>query len=182
MRKPESSSLINPEKIKNIKMLILDVDGILTNCQIWYDSSGEWRRTFSIRDGVGIKQLIESGYQLGIITGSKSQDIRARAEVLGFQHFYEGALNKIPAYEQIKDKTKLDDSEIAYMGDDFFDIPLLDKVGFAATVPDAMEQVFPHVHYITKRPAGNGAVREVCDFIAQFGALAEHQGDMKGPK
>ena len=182
MTSHKTTSQINPEKVKKIKMLILDVDGIMTDCRIWFDADGEWRRTFSIRDGVGIKRLIESGYQLAIITGSKSKDIRARAEALGFQHFFEGALNKIPAYEQIKSKTQLQDSEIAYMGDDFFDIPILEKVGFSATVPDAMEEVFAHVHYVTKRPGGNGAVREVCDVIAAHGALSQGGVMTKGLK
>lgn len=180
MTSPEPMKQISMDKLKKIKMLILDVDGVMTDCRIWYDADGEWRRTFSIRDGVGIKRLIEAGYQLGIITGSRAKDIRERAKSLGFQHFFEGALNKMPAFEEIKLKTHLNDSEIAYMGDDFFDIPLLERVGFAATVPDAMEQVLPHVHYITKRPGGNGAVREVCDFIWQHGALSGTQEKVKG--
>ncbi len=177
MANQRPTSNVKIEDIQKIKMLILDVDGIMTDCRIWLDSDGEWRRTFSIRDGVGIKRLIEAGYELAIITGSKSKDIRTRAEVLGFQHFFEGALNKIPAYEELKKKTQLQDSQIAYMGDDYFDIPILEKVGFSATVPDAMEEVFSHVRYVTQRPGGNGAVREVCDIIFTHGALAERSGD-----
>jgi 3-deoxy-D-manno-octulosonate 8-phosphate phosphatase (KDO 8-P phosphatase) len=163
------STPINIEKLKSIKMLVLDVDGILTDCKIWLDSNGQWKRFFSIRDGVGIKSLIEAGYQVGIITGSKAEDIRSRVQILGIQYFYEGALDKVPAFNDLQKKSGLLPSEMAYMGDDFFDIPVLQKVQFAATVPDAMEDVFQSVHYVTHRPAGHGAVREICDYILKYG-------------
>ncbi len=157
-------------RLQKIKMLILDVDGILTDCRIWMDTNGEWRRFFSIRDGVGLKRLIESGYKVALITGSKAEDIRARVKSLGIHYLHEGNLDKEPAYLDVKNKSGLVDSEIAYMGDDYFDLPILRAVGFAATVPDAMEKVKTSVHYITARPGGNGAVREVSDYILEYGA------------
>lgn len=160
-------------RLKNIKMLILDVDGILTDCKIWMDSSGEWRRQFSIRDGLGIKRLIESGYKIALITGSKAEDIQSRAKSLGIHYLYEGSLEKETAFADLQAKSGIKPTEMAYMGDDDFDIPLLKAVAFAATVPDAMEEVQEIVHYITKRPAGNGAVREVCDFILKYGNLSK---------
>jgi len=150
-------------------MLVLDVDGILTDCRLWMDSNGQWKRIYSVRDGVGIKALIESGYKVAIITGSTAEDVRSRAKMLGINYFYEGALDKLPPFDDLQKQSGIKPSEMAYMGDDFFDIPLLKKVQLSATVPDAMEEVLEAVEYVTKRPAGNGAVREVCDYILKYG-------------
>ena len=149
----------------------MDVDGVLTDCRVFLDSNGQWKRMFSIRDGYGITRLMESGYQTGVITGSKAEDIEKRVQVLKIQHFYQGSLHKEPAFDEILKKTGLADKEIAYIGDDLFDIPILKRVGFAATVSDAMEEVLSKVDYVTKRPAGNGAVREICDLIIKMGAF-----------
>ncbi|GIL18011.1 MAG: 3-deoxy-D-manno-octulosonate 8-phosphate phosphatase [Oligoflexia bacterium] len=160
-------------RLRKIKLLALDVDGVLTDCRVFLDSSGEWRRLFSIRDGYGLKRLIEAGYKTAIITGTRAQDIRERAKALGIHYFYEGHLNKGPVLDELAKEASLNLSEIAYMGDDIFDVPVLQKVGFAASVPDAMDEALKVSHYITRRPAGNGAVREICDFIVQYGAFAE---------
>lgn len=166
---------IDKQKLLKIKMLALDVDGILTDCRIWYDGQGQWRRFFSIRDGAGIKRLIDHGYQLAIITGSQSEDIRERAKSLKIHYFFEGALDKVPSFQKLIEQSKLKPEEIAYMGDDYFDIPLLKDVGFSATAPEAMPEVIDVVDYVCQRPGGNGAVREVCDLIFQFGALTGEQ-------
>lgn len=166
---------IDKQKIQKIKMLALDVDGILTDCRIWYDGQGQWRRFFSIRDGAGIKRLIDHGYQLAIITGSQSEDIRERAKSLKIHYLFEGALDKVPSFQKLIEQSKLKPAEIAYMGDDYFDIPLLEKVGFSATVPEAMAEVISVVDYVCRRPGGNGAVREVCDLIFKYGALTGEQ-------
>lgn len=160
---------IDIQKLKSIKMLVLDVDGILTDCKLWLDSDNNWKRVYSVRDGVGIKDLINSGYQLAVITGSKAHDVRERVKMLGIQHFFEGALDKIPSFQQLQEATGLKPNEMAYMGDDYFDIPLLKQVQFAATVPEAIDEVIESVHYVTKRTGGNGAVREVCDYILRHG-------------
>ena len=158
--------------LKKIKLLALDVDGVLTDCKIFLDTDGEWRRLFSIRDGYGIKRLHEAGYQTAIITASKAKDIKARAKTLEISHFHEGNLDKLSELKILMKRTGLKPVEIAYIGDDLFDMPVLETVGFAATVPDAMEEVFEVVEYVTKRPGGNGAVREICDMILKYGALA----------
>lgn len=150
-------------------MLVLDVDGILTDCKLWMDSNGQWKRIYSVRDGVGIKALLENGYKVAIITGSTAEDVRARCKMLGISYFYEGALNKTPPFEDLQKVSGISPDEMAYMGDDYFDVPLLKAVGFAATVPDAMEECLEAVQYVTKRPAGNGAVREVADYILNYG-------------
>lgn len=158
-------------KLKNIKMLVLDVDGVLTDTRLWYDGS-EWRRFFSIRDGVGIKRLIESNYQLAVITGSKAEDIRARVKSLGIQYFYEGALDKGPSFLQLQKDSGISPQEMAYIGDDIFDIPMIEEVAFGATVPEAVDEVIEIADYVTRRPGGLGAVREICDFIYKYGAFS----------
>lgn len=149
----------------------MDVDGVLTDCRVFMDSDGNWKRLFSIRDGYGITRLNEAGYKTAIITGSKAVDIEKRVQVLGIHYFYQGSTDKFPAFEKLMKESGLQPDEIAYIGDDLFDIPVLEKVGFSATVPDAMDEVLPVVDYVTKRPAGNGAVREICDFIFKYGAF-----------
>lgn len=160
---------LDVQKLKPIKMLVLDVDGVLTDCRLWMDSNGEWKRVYSVRDGVGIKELSAAGYKLAIITGAQATDVRARAKMLGFDYFYEGALDKRPSFEKLKKESGLASDEMAYVGDDIYDIPLIKAVGFGATVPEAVDEVLDVADYVTKRPGGNGAVREICDFILKYG-------------
>jgi 3-deoxy-D-manno-octulosonate 8-phosphate phosphatase (KDO 8-P phosphatase) len=174
LSKNESMSL-EVAKLKKIKLLVMDVDGVLTDCRIFMDSDGEWKRFFSIRDGYGLKLLMEAGYKTAIITGSRAKDIRDRAQALKIDYLIEGTLDKLPAFEQLLKDSGLRAEEAAFVGDDLFDIPVLKKVGFAATVPDAMESVKDIVHYTTQRPAGNGAVREICDALLKYGAFAQQQ-------
>ncbi|WP_295905290.1 KdsC family phosphatase [uncultured Bdellovibrio sp.] len=157
--------------MKNIKMLVLDVDGVLTDTRIWFDGK-EWRRFFSIRDGVGIKRLIDSGYKIAVITGTKAEDIRTRVKNLGIQYLYEGALDKEPSFLQLQQESGVKPEEMAYIGDDIFDVPLLQTVAFGATVPEAVDEVLEVADYVTRRPGGMGAVREVCDYIYKYGALS----------
>lgn len=160
---------LDVQKLKSIKMLVLDVDGVMTDCRLWMDSNGEWKRFYCVRDGVGIRALAEAGYKLAIITGSVATDIRARAKVLGFDYFYEGAADKWPSFQKLLMESGLQENEIAYVGDDVFDIPLIKAVAFGATVPEAVDEVIESAHYVTKRSGGNGAVREVCNFILKYG-------------
>lgn len=162
-------------KLKNIKMLVLDVDGVLTDTRIWYDGK-DWRRFYSIRDGVGIKRMMELGYKIAIITGSTAEDIRARAKSLGIHYFYEGALDKIPSFEKLIQESGISAGEMAYIGDDIFDIPLIKRAGFGATVPEAVDEVIDAADYVTKRGGGIGAVREVCDYICMYGPMTQKEG------
>lgn len=156
-------------RLRKIKLLALDVDGVLTDCRMTLDSEGEWRRAFSLRDGYGLKLLTDSGYKTAIITASKAKDISERARTLNIDFFHPGNLDKKVEFDQLVKKSGFQPSEIAYVGDDLFDIPVLQAAGFAATVPEAMEEVLRHVHYVTKRPGGNGAVREICDLLLRYG-------------
>lgn len=163
--------MVSIERIKPLKLLAFDVDGIMTDNHVWMIQPGEWRRRFSIRDGYGIQMLIEKGYQIAFITGSRSDDVRERAKVLKVHHFYEGSLHKLPAYEEIKEKTGFSDQQILYMGDDYFDIPLIEKAGLGITVPEASSKVKEKAHYITQLHGGKGAVREVCELVLEYGCL-----------
>lgn len=161
----QSFAHLDTHTLSKVKLLILDVDGVLTDCRIWYDSPGKWKRFYSIRDGVGLKELMKVGVRTAVITGSESEDIRERVKSLQIEFLYEGALDKIPSFEDLLEQADLSPEEVAYIGDDIYDIPLLERVGFAATVPEAVDEVKKIAHYITQRPGGNGAVREVCDMI-----------------
>lgn len=162
-------------RLAQVKLVIFDVDGVLTDTRIFLDSNGEWKRFFSIRDGVGIKELRGCGYKTAIITGSKARDIAERARVLEIDYFYEGFLDKMPAFEQLKKDSGILPREMAYMGDDIYDIPLLQRVGFPATVPDAVDEVKEIVHFTAKRPGGLGAARELCDQVIRYGFFSKER-------
>lgn len=164
---------LDVQKLKPIKMLVLDVDGVLTDCRLWMDSNGEWKRIYSVRDGVGIKEIAAAGYKLAIITGAQATDVRARAKMLGFDYFYEGAMDKWPSFEKLQRDSGFSKDEMAYVGDDIYDIPLLNAVGFSATVPEAVDEVLEVADYVTKRPGGNGAVREICNFLLKYGYFSK---------
>ena len=152
-------------RLKKIKMLLLDVDGVMTDGRIfWLDGHG-WTRYFHIKDGYGLKLLMKAGIQVGIISGGDSKDVRTRAEFLKLNHVFLGDENKIVALDKVMAATGFKYDEIAFMGDELFDIPVLEKVGFSATVPHAVEPVKERVHYITECEGGWGAVREVADAI-----------------
>jgi len=153
------------ERLEKIKLLLLDVDGVMTDGRIIFDSNGVESKFFNVKDGHGIKMLQRAGIEVGIISGRQSMVVANRAAELGIFHVYQKAMDKVSPYLDILAKTGLDDSQIAFMGDDIIDIPVLRRAGFAAAPVDAVEEVFPHVHFITKNQGGCGAVREVCDLL-----------------
>lgn len=170
VRPPLSETLT--ERLRKVKLLLLDVDGILTDCRVYQSPDGEWRRFFSIRDGYGIVELHKAGYKTGIITASKARDIKDRAQVLGINYFFDGSQEKSDQLDKLLRESGFKETEAAFMGDDVFDVPVLRRVGFAATVSDAMEEAIQASQYVARRPAGNGAVREVCDLILRYGAFS----------
>ncbi len=153
------------KRLEKIKLLLLDVDGVMTDGRIVFDANGVESKFFNVKDGHGIKMLQREGIEVGIISGRQSQVAFNRAAELGITRVYQKAIDKLAPYQDILDKAGLDDSQVAFMGDDIIDIPVLRRVGFAAAPADAVEEVFPHVHFVTKNPGGCGAVREVCDLI-----------------
>jgi 3-deoxy-D-manno-octulosonate 8-phosphate phosphatase (KDO 8-P phosphatase) len=155
------------EKLLKIKMLLLDVDGVLTDGRITYHSDGNELISFDVHDGYGITNAIKNGIIVGIITGRNSEAVKNRARDLGITEFYPGSLNKIEPYEQIKKKYNLSDENISYVGDDILDIPLLQKVGFPVATSNARREAKRYAEYVTESAGGRGAVREITDMILQ---------------
>lgn len=155
------------EKAKAIRLLILDVDGVLTTGAIYYGSDGREMKGFHIHDGLGIKLIQKTGVIVAVISGKDSESVSRRIKDLNIRYSYLGQDNKLPAYEDLKHQLQIKDHEIAYMGDDLPDLPLLRRSGLAITVPQAPEIIKQHVDLITKIKAGKGAVREACEFIME---------------
>jgi len=153
------------ERLVKIRLLLLDVDGVMTDGRIVFDDRGGETKAFDVKDGHGLKLLQRAGIRIGIITGRQSPVVERRAAELGIELIYQGAKDKLIPFRDILQRTGLDAEAVAYVGDDIVDLPILRLVGFAATVADAHEAVKPHVHYITKHPGGRGAVREICDLL-----------------
>ena len=162
MRKSKTSI---PAKAKNIKMLLLDVDGVLTDGRIILDNQGNELKAFHVRDGHGIKLAQRAGIIIGIITGRKSEVVNIRARELGITEVHQGAHEKITVYEQVIKKYGFRDAEVAYMGDDIVDVSIFQRVGLAVTVADADHGVHPFVDMTTRAAGGHGAVRELINLI-----------------
>jgi 3-deoxy-D-manno-octulosonate 8-phosphate phosphatase (KDO 8-P phosphatase) len=154
-------------KAKEIQLLLLDVDGVLTDGTIVYGNGETELKGFNIKDGFGITLLREAGVEVGIITARRSEAVARRAQDLKFAHVYQGVRNKIEAFSEILAAQNLTPQQIAYMGDDWLDLPLLSRVGLAATVADAAVEVREIAHYVTRQAGGRGAVREVCELIIE---------------
>lgn len=153
------------ERLKDIRLLLVDVDGVMTDGGIIYDGNGLETKVFNVKDGHGIKMLQRYGIEVGIITGRTSAVVDIRARELGIGLVYQGALRKLDCYDEIKQKSGLSDSQIAYMGDDVIDVPVMRRVAFAAAPSDGLAEARNVAHYVTICGGGRGAVREVCDLI-----------------
>jgi len=152
-------------KLKRIRLLLLDVDGVLTDGRIILDDRDAETKFFYAQDGSGIKYLLRSGLKCAFISGRKSAAVSRRAEELGIEDCYQDAKDKMVAYEKILQKFGLKDEEAAYVADDLTDLPLLRRVGLSVAVADAAEEVKQASIYVTTRPGGRGAVREVTQLI-----------------
>ncbi len=160
-------------KAKNIRLLLLDVDGVLTDATLLYSSSGEEYKAFNTQDGFGITLLHKAGIETGIITARKSNMVERRATELKMAHIYQDARKKNEAFKAILKNTGLKPVEVAYMGDDWLDLVLLKQVGLAITPDNGADELKEIVHYTTPRPGGSGAVRDACNLI--LGARGELQ-------
>ncbi|HIE07138.1 MAG TPA: HAD-IIIA family hydrolase [Desulfarculaceae bacterium] len=154
-------------KVMPLKALIMDVDGVLTDGRVIIDSNGVESKQFDVRDGHGLKMLQRSGLTLALLTGRRSPVVSQRAAELGIEIVFQRCHDKLAAYNQIKQRLKLEDCEIAYVGDDVIDLPVLRRVGFAVTVADADPELEAHVDWQSTRPGGRGAVRELSQLIMQ---------------
>lgn len=153
------------ERAARIRMLALDVDGVLTDGNLYFDNQGNEMKAFFTRDGLGLKALQSHGTLLAFITGRQSRIVEHRAAQLGVRHVYQGRNDKLNAFNELLSDTGMDEEQICYAGDDWIDIPVLERVGLAVTVADADSVVKKRVHWITPSGGGRGAVREICDLI-----------------
>lgn len=153
------------DKAKKIKLVILDVDGVLTDGTLYFHNVEEVVVGFNIQDGLGIQLLQKVGIQVAIITGRTSNAVLRRASQLNIQHVYTGCANKYAAYTELKEKLGIIDEVIAYAGDDWIDIPVMRHVGLKITVPNAVAEVKALADWQTPRAGGQGAVRDICDLL-----------------
>jgi len=153
------------EKAKNIKAIVFDVDGVLTDGGIIYDNSGMEIKRFNVKDGQIISHLKNVGFIVGAITGRNSQVVKNRCEELKLDFHYHGSSDKLVQYEKIKEKYSLIDEQIAYIGDDIIDLCILSRCGVSATPQDARTYIKEHVDYVTPSKGGDGALRDLADMI-----------------
>ena len=153
------------ERAAKIRLLALDVDGVLTDGRLYFDNAGGEMKSFSTRDGLGIRLLAEQGIETALITARQSRIVQARAENLKIRHVYQGSLRKLDAFTDLLSATGLAPAQVCYAGDDWLDLPILQRAGLAVTVADGDPLVRSRVHWVTGRPGGHGAVREICDLI-----------------
>lgn len=154
-------------RARNIKLIIFDVDGVLTDGRLILGDDGLEYKAFNSHDGLGMKLLKASGVDMAIITGRTSNVVTKRAESTGIGHFYQGVDDKLEAFFDLLQQTGLPPEQCAFMGDDVVDLPPMRRCGFAVTVPAAPSLVKQHAHLVTACEAGRGAVREACEFIMQ---------------
>jgi 3-deoxy-D-manno-octulosonate 8-phosphate phosphatase (KDO 8-P phosphatase) len=152
-------------RAKNIKLLILDVDGVLTDGHIIFGRDGELMKNFHCQDGLGITAAHRAGLKTAIITGRESQIVHLRSSELKIVDVYQGSMNKIEALTALLAKYNLRLDEVAYVGDDLIDLPVMVQVGLSCAVANAVAEVKQHAHFVTDHQGGHGAVREVVEFI-----------------
>lgn len=148
-----------------IRLLVLDVDGVLTDGRLYFDNNGNETKAFNTRDGLGMKTLQGSGIEVAVITGRQSAIVSQRMQQLGIRHVYQGREDKLNAFKHLLEATGFNTEQVCFAGDDWLDLPVLVRAGLAVTVADADEYVKQHVHWITRRKGGEGAVREICNLL-----------------
>ena len=153
------------ERARHVRLMVFDVDGVLTDGRLYLTDSGEEMKSFHTLDGHGLKMLREAGVEIALLTARKSRVVERRAEELGITHVLQGVADKRAGFEALLAQLGLQAGEAGYIGDDLVDLPVLIRCGFAASVPHAPEAVKSRVHYLTGASGGQGAVREVCEFI-----------------
>lgn len=153
------------ERAKQVRLMVFDVDGVLTDGRLRYGSDGEILKTFHVLDGHGIKLLQQSGVKTAIISARQSPIVARRAADLGISNLQQGIHDKRSAFENLLAETGFTAQDCGFMGDDVIDLPVMTRVAFAASVPNGHEEVRCRAHYVAQASGGLGAVREVCDFI-----------------
>ena len=156
---------MNKEKLVNIKLLLLDVDGVLTDGKITYTDKGEEIKSFNSKDGLGIRLLMDAGIKVGIITGRKSNALAHRCKNLGIDLLFDGITDKVKAFNIILKKTKMTANETAFAGDDLLDLGVMKLAGLSISPADAHPHIQKYADMVTRQNGGDGAVREICDEI-----------------
>ena len=162
------------DKARAIRLVIFDVDGVLTDGSLFIGDDGQEYKAFNSKDGHGMVMLRQSGVQIGIITGRTSEVVRIRMDSLGIEHVYQGKRDKLPAYQELKRAIGYRDDQIAYVGDDVVDLPVMSRAGLSIAVQDAHYLSKQHAHWVTPSGGGRGAAREVCELIM------DAQGTLQG--
>ncbi|MFL6671764.1 MAG: KdsC family phosphatase [Massilia sp.] len=157
--------LAHMERAARVKVMIFDVDGVLTDGSLTYGPDGETTKTFYVLDGLGIQLLQKTGVQTAIISARNSPIVVKRAADLGITHVHQGIHDKRIAFARLLEATGVTAAQCGYIGDDVIDLPLFTRVGFAVTVPTGHPEMRHRAHYVTTAPGGRGAVREVCDMV-----------------
>ncbi len=171
------------DKAAKIKLLVFDVDGVLTDGRLIVGDDGQEYKAFYSKDGLGMKMLQQTGVKIAVITARTSDVVIHRMQNLGIKHIYQGQLEKLPAFEKILTELDLTAEQAAYVGDDVIDLPVLKQAGLAITVADAHPLVKQHVHWQTPQCGGRGAARDVCELIMQAqGTLEAHFQKYLGSK
>lgn len=165
------------EKAAAIRLLVLDVDGVLTDGTLYFDNEGNEMKAFSTRDGLGMRLLQQQGIELALITGRKSDIVARRAEQLGIRYVYQARQDKSRALSELLEKAGVEEPMVCYAGDDWIDLPVLERVGLAVTVADADDVVRERVHWVTSSAGGKGAVREICNLILKAQGLEQNALD-----
>jgi 3-deoxy-D-manno-octulosonate 8-phosphate phosphatase (KDO 8-P phosphatase) len=169
--------IMSDQKCKNIKLILFDVDGVLTDGGIIYNDHGKEIKVFNVKDGLGIRLLMRAKIQVGIVSGRSSEALRHRCQNLGITLVYEGVRDKGTLFDEIVETTGYHPEEIAFMGDDLPDLPIMRKVGLSIAVADAHEIIIAEADMITCANGGCGAVREVCEKILKIQGCWENLMD-----
>ena len=164
---PELSSETLQQRLRAIRMVIFDVDGVLTDGRLLLGDDGQEYKAFNSKDGHGMRMLQDSGVALAILTGRRSQVVARRAADLGIEHVIQGRRDKLPAFEELLETTGHAPESVAYVGDDVVDLPVMRRVGLAIAAADAHPLVHRHAHWQTPSPGGRGAGRDVCELIME---------------
>lgn len=162
-------------RTKNIKLVIFDVDGVLTDGSIIIGDDGEEYKAFNASDGHGMKLLQYTGVDIAIITGRTSKAVEYRMNGLGIKYLYQGQHIKLPAFEELIERLALTADQCAYVGDDWVDLAIMKRVGLAVTVNDADDVMKEHAHWVTPANGGKGAARQVCELIMKSQGTLEDQ-------
>jgi 3-deoxy-D-manno-octulosonate 8-phosphate phosphatase (KDO 8-P phosphatase) len=155
------------QRARGIRLMIFDVDGVLTDGTLWYGPAGEALKAFNAHDGHGIKLLAAGGVRIALLSGRRSKAVSVRARELGIREVHQGVDDKLVVFTKLLRKHRLNADAAGFMGDELVDLPVLERCGFACAPPEAPEAVRSRVHYVTEAPAGRGAVRELCDLVVR---------------